>query len=214
MTPAMKLPHSKSALLYDHVKSGLNSGRYTPGERLDPAALARQFRTSQTPVRFALYRLMGEGLLDDHARDGLHVPLPTELALRDLYDWMQRLLTMACDIGFDSCPTLPVPSTELGLDDDSATSTQRLFDGIALATGHLSLHRAVQMTNGRLSPIRHAKAQLMTQAATELADLYRHWQQQDMPALRAALIEYHQHRKRLVPRIVASLRDEIRHARY
>jgi hypothetical protein len=55
--------------------------------------------TSPAPVRFALYRLAGEGLVADHARDGLHVPLLNEVALRNLYDWMERLLLMACDIG-------------------------------------------------------------------------------------------------------------------
>ena len=70
-----------------------------PGQRIDPATLAAEFDTSPTPVRFALYRLVGEALTVDHARDGLHIPLLTEVAMRDLYDWMERLLLMACDIG-------------------------------------------------------------------------------------------------------------------
>ena len=90
--------HSKSALVYKQVKCALRSGRYVPGQRIDPATLAAEFNTSPTPVRFALYRLVGESLLVDRARDGLHVPLLTEVALRDLYDWMERLLLIACDI--------------------------------------------------------------------------------------------------------------------
>src|SRR3546814_4192376 len=96
---------SKSAFLYKQIRRALRSGRYVPGERLDPATIAEEFHASATPVRFALYRLVGEGLIADHARTGLYVPLPTEVALRDLYDWMRRLLLMACDIGIHTADT-------------------------------------------------------------------------------------------------------------
>jgi len=204
----MMAAHSKSAFMYDQVKLGLQSGQYAPGQRIDPATLAEHFRISQTPVRFALYRLMGEGLLDDHARDGLHVPLPTELALRDIYDWMQRLLTMACDIGFESPaadPTLMDPPKSV---DNLATYTQQLFDNIASASGHLVLYRSVQLTNSRLAPIRHAKMGLIEHAYDEISDLHHHWLKRDIPTLRSALNDYHERRKRLVPRIVSSINRE------
>src|SRR3546814_13671093 len=91
---AMIALQSKSAFLYKQIRRALRSGRYVPGERLDPATIAEEFHTSATPVRFALYRLVGEGLIADHARSGLYVPLFTEVALRDLYDWMRRLLLL------------------------------------------------------------------------------------------------------------------------
>lgn len=87
----MNATHSKSEFVYGQVRRALRSGRYAPGQRIDPATLAAEFNTSPTPVRFALYRLVGEALVVDHARDGLHVPLLTEVAMRDLYDWMERL---------------------------------------------------------------------------------------------------------------------------
>ena len=127
------------------------------------------------------------------------------MALRDIYDWMQRLLTMACDIGFESSAPGPVSMDAPKPKDDLVTSTQRLFDSIASASGQLVLHRSVQLTNGRLAPIRHAKMGLVEHAYDEIADLYHLWKKQDIPALRSALNNYHERRKRLVPRIVASL---------
>src|SRR5690606_18071906 len=97
MESAMTATHSKTAFLYRQIRRDLQSGRYMPGQRIDPGTLATACRPSPTPVRFALYRLVGDGLIEDHARNGLHVPLPTEIALRDQYDWMQELLLMACD---------------------------------------------------------------------------------------------------------------------
>lgn len=201
--------HSKSAFVYGQVRRALQSGRYAPGQRIDPATLAAEFDTSATPVRFALYRLVGEGLVADHARSGLHVPLLTEVAMRDLYDWMERLLLMACDIGvaptFQHRDNVEIASA----DDDLVKLTWQLFDMIARATGHWSLHHAVKRANDRLAPIRRAKQGLIAHAYEELSQLNRHWQTRDIPALKSALHDYHERRKQLVPSIVASLSDRI-----
>lgn len=198
---------SKSDLLYEQIRRSLQSGRFLPGQRIDPATLAVEFQTSGTPVRFALYRLVGEGLLEDHARGGMHVPLPTEVALRDLYGWMECLLLWACDTGTASVARkngrIEVPSP----DDDLVKLTWKLFDSIALAAGGRSFHRAVKQTNDRLAPIRRAKPGMIEDLFEELSELNRHWQKRDIPALKSALREYHARRKQLVPNIVALLND-------
>lgn len=201
---------SKTVFLYGEVRRALRSGSYLPGQRIDPATIAEEFHASVTPVRFALYRLVGEGLIADHARSGLYVPLPTEVALRDLYDWMQRLLSMACDIGIDAhttdaAPETPPPgSARYGV----AASTWQLFDAIARATGHRSLQQAVEQANDRLAPVRRVGLDLVHDAEGELAALVAHWQKREAPALQAGLAAYHTRREALVPRIVAALGDQ------
>lgn len=202
----MSANHSKSVLLYGQVRRDLQSGRYVPGERIDPATIAAEFRTSPTPVRFALYRLVGEGLLEDRARSGLRVPLPKEVALRDLYDWMERLLLMSCDIGISPSPHQPVRKLDApSPDGDLVKITWQLFDAIASATAHRSLHGAVKRANDRLAPVRRAKQHLLEDSFDELAVLVRHWHKRDGQSLRSALQDYHQRRKQLVPCIVATL---------
>lgn len=95
----MNAMRSKNVLLHKEIRRRLQSGRYRPGQRLDPATLAAEFSTSLTPVKSALATLVGEGLLDDRARGGVYVLLPTEATLRDLYAWMQRLLLIASAMG-------------------------------------------------------------------------------------------------------------------
>lgn len=202
----MSAIHSKSAFVYRQVRQGLRSGLYAPGQRIDPATLAAEYRTSATPVRFALYRLVGEGLLEDHGRGGMHVPLPTEVALRDQYDWMEGLLLMACETGFtqrasDAAARQDPPSRE----DDLVKKTWQLFDAIAKATGRIQLGQAVRLANDRLAPVRRAKQDLLEQPLEELSTLVRHWQAHDIPALKAALHDYHARRRQLVPCIVARL---------
>ncbi|SEJ00709.1 GntR family transcriptional regulator [Frateuria terrea] len=203
----MDANHSKSAFVYGQVRRALRSGRYAPGQRIDPARLATEFDTSPTPVRFALYRLVGEGLVADHARSGLHVPLHTELGLRDLYDWMERLLLMACDIGV--APAFrKTEKLALGADDDDlAKLTWQLFDVIARATEHRSLHHAVQRANDQLAPVRRAAKGVLDRTHEELSQLDRYWQAREIPALKSALRDYHERRKHVVPRIVALLSE-------
>ncbi|GHH52155.1 GntR family transcriptional regulator [[Pseudomonas] boreopolis] len=203
----MNAIHSKSALLYGQIRRALQSGRYLPGQRIDPAMLAAEFKTSPTPVRFALYRLVGEGQVADHGRSGLHVPLPTEIALRDLYDWMQRLMLMACDLGFAAAGWATGKAEPASADDDLVKHTWQLFDAIVRATGHRSLHHAVRQANDRLAPIRRAKRGLIDHACEELSELQRHWQERNIPALRVALRDYHERRKERVPCIVARLNE-------
>lgn len=203
----MSATRSKSVFLYEQIRRDLQSGRYIPGQRIDPATLAAEFHTSATPVRFALYRLVGERLVADHARSGLHVPLPTEVAMRDLYDWMERLLLMACDIGVAPATRKPGKLVVSFTDGDVVKLTWKLFDVIALATAHQSLHRSVKQTNDRLAPIRRATQVLFEDTFEELAELNLYWQSRDIPALRSALRDYHERRKQLVPRIVACLTD-------
>lgn len=203
----MSAIQSKSAFLYREIRRALRSGRYVPGQRIDPATIAEEFHTSATPVRFALYRLVGEGLIADHARSGLYVPLLTEVALRDLYDWMQRLLLMACDIGIGSTPAATADLKTVSTGDDVANSTWQLFDAIARATDHRPLHRAVKQANDKLAPIRQAGR--VDDACEELSALIRHWQECDVGALSAGLSAYHERRKQLVPQIVACLGDKV-----
>jgi DNA-binding GntR family transcriptional regulator len=199
--------HSKSEFVYGQVRHALRSGRYVPGQRIDPTRLAAEFNTSPTPVRFALYRLVGESLVVDHARGGLHVPLLTEVAMRDLYDWMERLLLMACDIGAAPAARKPAQLELASADDDLVKLTWQLFDAIARSTVHKPLHNAVKQANDRLAPIRRATQGLLEDGFEELSELNRHWQARDMPALKSALRNYHERRKQLVPCIVSLLND-------
>lgn len=200
--------HSKSVLIHGQIRRGLQSGRYLPGERIDPGTLAKDFRISPTPVRAALYRLVGEGLIADHARNGFHVPLLNEVAMRDLFDWMELLLLKACEMGISSSARR-LPAFEMpGQDIDIVKATWQLFDAIARATSHRSLHQSVKRANDRLAPIRRAKPGLLDHRLEELSELIGLWQRRELAALSVSLQAYHARRKKLVPRIVALLQDQ------
>ncbi|MEN4904639.1 GntR family transcriptional regulator [Luteimonas sp. TWI1416] len=195
---------SKRIYTYRTLKRALRAGRYAPGEHLDVAALADEYGVSGVPIRAALQRLLGEGLIEDHQREGMHVPLLDESELRQRYEWMQRLTMMACDMHVR--PTAPAPSAPAPDSTNIATQTWALFDSIAEAIDLKDMRAAIRLTNDRLAPIRHAKIDLLPNAEADLAELCRLWQQRDLASLKAEMHIYFERRKLLASRIVKTLR--------
>jgi len=195
---------SKGARLYGQIRRALQCGRFAPGQRLEPATLASEFDASLTPVRFALHHLSGERLVVDKGRDGFHMPLPTESALRALYEWMEIQLIASLDHG-----ALPNGTRQRDLDaqENIAKATWQLFDTIARRTPQPELHTAARNANDRLAPIRTAKRTLVADARAELADLIDACERAEIPHLKCALRAYHARRRKLVPATVHLLTE-------
>lgn len=66
-------PISIREKVYNAVRNDILSGRISPGERVIETRLARQIKTSRTPVREALHMVEREGLLEAIPRVGYRV---------------------------------------------------------------------------------------------------------------------------------------------
>lgn len=72
---------TKTDLVAEHLRTAINEGRYRPGQRLVLDRLAAQLGVSKVPVREAVTRLTGEGLLEMRANVG---PVLPELTADDV----------------------------------------------------------------------------------------------------------------------------------
>lgn len=72
--------------IYAHVKSKILSGEYAPGSRINLRTLGEIFNTSRLPIRDALNRLNGEGLVQQRTNGGYVVTPLTESDIRDTYE--------------------------------------------------------------------------------------------------------------------------------
>ncbi|MCR6700945.1 MAG: GntR family transcriptional regulator [Dokdonella sp.] len=207
----MEAKRSKVEQICDAIRLGLEKGRHIPGDRIDADALALKFRTSLTPVRYALYCLWTEDVLENHGRAGFCVPLLDEADLIDLYDSAESQLIPSCGIGHG-----PSKGTVGHLDlkkrnSDVVVLTRQLFGAMVFASGRRSLCMGMRIANGRLGSIRRIERKLIDDARGELISIHRLWQRGD-PGLRAALFEYHERRRRMAPKIVAVMRAGVRRA--
>ena len=66
-------PNSVVDLAYERIRGLVLSGALAPGTKLGQVELAERFGISRTPVREALRRLAGEGLVEGHPNHGFHV---------------------------------------------------------------------------------------------------------------------------------------------
>ncbi|GLY17094.1 GntR family transcriptional regulator [Kineosporia sp. NBRC 101677] len=96
--PARRLYTTKSDYAYDRVREMILDGRLQPGEVLNQASLAQEIGISTTPLREAMRRLKGEGLVElDAHRDGRVSALSAEEA-RDLLEIRRSLDPLAAGL--------------------------------------------------------------------------------------------------------------------
>lgn len=72
--------------LRDTLEDDIINGRFAPGERLDPEALAARFAVSRTPIREALQQLSASGLVTVVPKRGTFV---AELSLAQLIEMFE-----------------------------------------------------------------------------------------------------------------------------
>lgn len=87
----MKTMHPKpisranlSEQLYQSLRQALMDGQFHPGQRLTISELAKQYGTSSTPVREAMFRLVSERALEIKAATSVVVPKLTAQDLREI----------------------------------------------------------------------------------------------------------------------------------
>jgi DNA-binding GntR family transcriptional regulator len=71
---------------YEHLKSVILSGRFSPGERLAEEHLAEELGVSRTPVREALHKLEQDGLIEPLETRGFCIPQGSPEEVADLFD--------------------------------------------------------------------------------------------------------------------------------
>lgn len=88
-------------IVVKRLRTRILNGELRPGDRLLQADLAREMRTSTTPVREALWQLAGAGMLDVDPHHGVIVHIPTLAEVVDVYDLRLLLEPLAVAAAVD-----------------------------------------------------------------------------------------------------------------
>jgi len=188
--------------VYQALRARIMSRDFRPGDRLDPAVLAAPMAASVTPVRDALHRLTGEGLVETRLAGGFHLPSLDEPGLEDLYDWSNDLLLLA--IG--AWPS--VPSLAVGDLPDGATLPGRVA-ALFLAVARRSTNRehalAMDRLNARLHAVRTVECHVIAGTSAELAALSAAVSAAERGNLKVLCRRYHRRRRRAAADIVRAV---------
>ena len=150
--------------IYEQLKDLLLSGPIRPGTRLEPARLAGNLSSSVTPVRDALHRLAGEGLVDMRTSDGFHLPLLTEGLLGDLYRWNDELMRIAL--------RRRKRSRSRSGDEVTSSGAAEVFAAIGAATRSEMIKRQIASANAMLAIARRSESSVLSGAEDEIAQIW------------------------------------------
>jgi len=184
--------------IYAALTARLAAGHYPPGLRLEIQRIADEYRSSATPVREVLARLVGEGLVEAHVQGGFRAARLDALALAGLYQWSAIILGGAFNVieATNATPLVrPAALTSGAITAaNSAAMIASLFSKIAQASRNDEIIKAVGLASARLSFVRIAEPTILKMVPKEIDGLHRFASSTDMPALRRRIVAYHQRR--------------------
>lgn len=150
-------------------------GRSTdPGQRLLVGDFTRATGLSPTPVREALSRLVGEGLIEERRGGGYYVP---RLDARDVVEFyaVARALALAAVAEGGGGPgaqrTRRIAASQGDVPAEAEGRIAYWFERIAIASGNRLLASETYRLNGRMAGIRRAEIAVMAGLAARIEEI-------------------------------------------
>lgn len=140
--------------IYTAVRDDIVSGRHRPGQRIAIADLAARIRVSTTPVREALARLVGRGLLEQRRSEGYYLTRLDARDIRDLYAFHEYCVVRA----------YPMVAANLADVSEAEFDAWAVFDYMTAAAGDAIVHAVRGYIDDRLKPLRHIERQILGEA--------------------------------------------------
>ena len=192
--------------VHDTLKQEITNGAFRPGARLDPAVLAADLASSTTPVREALSRLVGAGLVESRTGGGFHMPSLDEPGLKDLYGWSLELLRLALR-GWprEGEPSAAAAPATIATEGQVAERTADWFAAIGQRSLNCEHGRAIKRLGDRLHAVRTIEPLVVSGTVEVLDQIKAALRAGDRPALRRCLGAYHRRRLRSAAGILRML---------
>jgi len=200
------------------LRGSLRSGAKPPGSPLVVVDLARELDISPTPVREVLWRLTGEGTVEEARGRGFSVRRLEAGDLDALYQLHGVYIAAALKGGRDAFGKDASAATAV-FDAASAepsrlkhrAAIEALFTEMGRMSGNPDLQRALATVADRLSLARLVDADVFVHVDEERAALIRLWDDGDVSTLGPALESYHQRRRAAATQLAAAIRDRIQY---
>lgn len=194
--------------MYRTLMNRVLAGGFSPGARIDVNEIAAVDGVSPTPVRNALNRLVGAGLLVSHSNEGFFAPILSEQDLRDLYDSSGALLGLAIARSVKARPPPKLAAVDHAHADETIERrAEEAFRDIMRLCGNAMLCAALADISLRLRPARVRENGVIVNMGAELRRILRAYEAADFTELDRLIGAYHRRRIRLAPKIHAQMRQ-------
>ncbi|HLZ78590.1 MAG TPA: GntR family transcriptional regulator [Sphingomonas sp.] len=197
-------PGNTMMRVYATLKMRLMEGEFAPGSRLDPAELRRDLASSTTPIRDALHRLAGEGLIETWQNEGFRAPQISEPAIRDFYEWSNELIHVVIRAAARR-PDHRLRARSSG--EDYAARVADTFHQLAALSANHEHRRVVANLCDRGLILWRAEHRVIDDVLADLGAIEQTGAEGDWAEAGRAIDLFHRRRLRVVPEIAASLRD-------
>jgi len=175
------------------LRERIYSGTLAGGSPIIVQDEAERLRLSTTPVREALARLSGEGLVE-RASYGGYVTLRLDAtAARDRWAMHAHYVRIALEVNGRALGALrpPAPPFDASRPIEAAN---RLFATIVCSTGNQVLWDAFQRVCGQLDLVRRQESALFDDLGDEAMGLYAAYSEEIAPGFAATVGRYHDRR--------------------
>jgi DNA-binding GntR family transcriptional regulator len=187
------------------LRDRLREGGFAPGARIAATEVADALRLSATPVREALSRLAGEGLLEDRRGQGFFVRALSGLEIADLFRMSLSQLLIAQDSHRARASRRGETACEPreGAGADPVAQVEQLFVDWVAEAGSRTLSVTYRTLQIQLGPVRRAEPAVIDDLQAE-ADELRALAGADLASARGpALRRFHLRRVGLADRLAA-----------
>lgn len=185
------------------LRDSLREGEFPPGTRIPASKLADALQLSATPIREALSRLAGEGLVEERRQQGFFVRTLTSVDIADLYRLSLSHLMISqgqrTALGQRDAPA--IPHTDL-------TDPIRRVEGLLLAWmagASATLMSSYRTLVIQLGPVRRIEHLVLADLDAEAAGLAALHDPEAAPQWLTALRRFHGRRIAVADRLASAV---------
>jgi hypothetical protein len=185
------------------LRERLREGGFPPGTRIAATEVAETLKLSATPVREALSRLAGEGLLEDRRGQGFFLRPLSGVDIADLYRLGFSHLAIAHETHRERVSRQGVGGAEgpLGASGNPVRDIERLFMEWVIEAGSRALTASYRTVQTQLGPVRRREGEVIEDLREE-AQAMMALSSAGLTARRLALVsEFHERRIGLADRL-------------
>lgn len=203
----MRTERATQERVFRALKTDLFAGVYVVHARIDLKLVSERYHASRTPVREAIFRLVGEKLLTSHPDGGFQISVPDATRLSDLYFWNAQHLLAAIHVSPENGLRKQLRSFgEIAISTDplgQVTQMAAFCLAIAGATANVEFAERTTMANEWLHFPRLAETFVFGDSVRELGSLFSFTESEFQKNLRRRILAYHRRRIEHVSRISA-----------